>query len=361
MNAMTGSLRIATRRPLATRLPTRGAVLRRQCACGQHSPGGGECRSCADRRQMASRMPAGPGGEGLAPPIVHDALHLPGQALDQATRQLLEPRFGRDFSGVRVHAGERAAEAARAVNARAFTVGQSIVLGQGHSVASPNGLRLVAHELAHTIQQERAATPSPEEPIEVGRGDHPTEHEAEELSQAALSGEFEAAAQTATADNAMQLRRDDTDKPTPPPLIPAPKPLRPLIDAIDPKVVTPLGGGSLEDAHKAWNALRGAGQGSSGGGSASCSVVPGMTAGKGEFAGQCCRGSVQSATSCCPPIRMNMLGVCCGPNEVPRGTQCLKMEQPDFQPPQLPKPPPLPKPPLQDLPERVLPPGQAYA
>jgi hypothetical protein len=361
VSAMTASLRIATRRPLAARLPRGGAVLRRQCACGQHSPGGGECQSCADQRQKAARMPLGPGGEGLAPPIVHDALHSSGHALDQGTRQFLEPRFGRDFSGVRIHAGERAAEAARAVNARAFTVGQSIVLGQGHSLASPSGLQLVAHELAHTLQQERATTPSPGEPIEVGRGDHPTEHEAEEFSQAALSGEFSTAARTATADNAMQLRRDDTEKPAPPPLIPAPKPLRPLVEGIDPKIVgTPLGDFSLEDVHRGLDALRGAGQGSSGGGSGNC--VAGTTAGRGEFAGQCCRSSIQSATSCCPPIRMNMLGVCCGPNEVPRDTQCVKMEQPpQLQPPPMPKPPPLPRPPLQDFPERVLPPGQAYA
>ena len=72
----------------------------------------------------------------------------------------MEPRFGQDFSGVRVHTGSNAAESARAVNARAYTVGRDVVFGAGeYAPGSSEGRRLVAHELIHTIQQSsRTAT-----------------------------------------------------------------------------------------------------------------------------------------------------------------------------------------------------------
>ncbi len=61
------------------------------------------------------------------PPIVHEVLSSPGQSLDTGTRAFMEPRFGHDFSGVRVHTDAGAAESARAVNALAYTVGQDVV------------------------------------------------------------------------------------------------------------------------------------------------------------------------------------------------------------------------------------------
>jgi len=68
----------------------------------------------------------------------------------------MEARFGEDFSSVRVHADERAASSARALNARAYTLGEHVILGAGEP-ASPG---LLAHELAHVVQQ-RNAQPSP--------------------------------------------------------------------------------------------------------------------------------------------------------------------------------------------------------
>jgi hypothetical protein len=69
----------------------------------------------------------------------------------------MEPRFGYDFGQVRVHAGVRAAESARAVGAHAYTVGQRIVFGAGQfQPNSPQGRRILAHELAHVIQQSAA-------------------------------------------------------------------------------------------------------------------------------------------------------------------------------------------------------------
>jgi hypothetical protein len=94
------------------------------------------------------------------PPIVRDVLREPGEPLDAATRALLEPRFGYDFGQVRIHSGDRAAEAADAINARAYTVGSHIVFRRGaYESRSPGGLRLISHELAHVVQQADAHVP----------------------------------------------------------------------------------------------------------------------------------------------------------------------------------------------------------
>ena len=88
------------------------------------------------------------------PPIVHEVLRSSGQPLDPTTRAIMEPRFGYDFSQVRVHADGRAAESARAVRALAYTVGQDVVLGmEQHSPKSSKGKQLLAHELVHVVQQ----------------------------------------------------------------------------------------------------------------------------------------------------------------------------------------------------------------
>jgi hypothetical protein len=77
-----------------------------------------------------------------------------GQALPEATRAFFEPRFGADFSEVRIHTGPRAAEAAKSISAKAFTLGHDIAFGKGqYSPQSSEGQKLLAHELTHTIQQ----------------------------------------------------------------------------------------------------------------------------------------------------------------------------------------------------------------
>lgn len=90
----------------------------------------------------------------VAPPIVHDVLSSPGQPLDGATRQYFEPRFGRDLSGVRVHADAAAAESAGAVSARAYTVGDHVAFADGEfAPATSAGRALLGHELVHVAQQ----------------------------------------------------------------------------------------------------------------------------------------------------------------------------------------------------------------
>ncbi|NES77321.1 DUF4157 domain-containing protein [Okeania sp. SIO1H4] len=78
-----------------------------------------------------------------------------GQPLSDSTRAFMEPRFGYDFSNVRVHTDDRAASAARDLNAQAFTVGQDIFFGSGrYAPESTVGKQLFAHELVHTLQQQ---------------------------------------------------------------------------------------------------------------------------------------------------------------------------------------------------------------
>jgi hypothetical protein len=92
-----------------------------------------------------------------APASVMEALSSPGQPLDFNTRAYFEPRFGHDFSRVRVHAGATAARSARDVNARAYTVGHDVVFGAGQFAPETNeGRRLFAHELTHVVQQSGA-------------------------------------------------------------------------------------------------------------------------------------------------------------------------------------------------------------
>jgi hypothetical protein len=94
-----------------------------------------------------------------APPIVHEVLRSPGQPLDAATRAFMEPRFGYDFSKVRVHTDTRAAESATAVQARGYTVGSNVVFGAGeYRPGTREGQRLLGHELAHVVQQANGGT-----------------------------------------------------------------------------------------------------------------------------------------------------------------------------------------------------------
>lgn len=77
-----------------------------------------------------------------------------GEPLPAAERGFFEARFGHDFSKVRVHSDSRAAQIASAFHARAFTLGTHVVFNRGQSSAgTPNGRHLLAHELAHVLQQ----------------------------------------------------------------------------------------------------------------------------------------------------------------------------------------------------------------
>jgi len=88
------------------------------------------------------------------PSIVTDALRSPAQPLDENLREFFEPLFGHDFSHVSVHTDAKARESARAVNALAYTVGSDVVMGgDQHESGTAAGQTLLAHELAHVVQQ----------------------------------------------------------------------------------------------------------------------------------------------------------------------------------------------------------------
>jgi hypothetical protein len=122
-----------------------------------------KCAACdaEEERTLRTKLAQRPGQDGgvEAPPVVHDVLRSPGQPLDPATRAFFEPRFGHDFSQVRVHTDVRAAESARAIHAQAYTLGDDIVFGtRRYSPETATGRQLLAHELAHVVQQQNSST-----------------------------------------------------------------------------------------------------------------------------------------------------------------------------------------------------------
>src|SRR5689334_17062678 len=125
----------------------RGGILQRACACGNYAPGG-ECAACKQKRLQSQAT--GVQASDAAPPIAHDVLRSPGRPLDAGTRAFMEPRFGQDFSRVRVHTDPQAAHSARAVSAHAYTVGNQIAFGAGqYAPETSAGRHLLAHELTH--------------------------------------------------------------------------------------------------------------------------------------------------------------------------------------------------------------------
>jgi hypothetical protein len=129
--------------------------MQRKCSCGGSEE---ECDTCkANRASALQRKATNPVASSVAPPIVHDVLRSSGHPLDSATHSLMSPRFGVDFSRVRVHTDPQAAESASAVNALAYTVGHNVVFAANqYQPATRDGQRLLAHELAHVIQQDAA-------------------------------------------------------------------------------------------------------------------------------------------------------------------------------------------------------------
>ena len=139
------------------------ALLQRKCACGNSAGLTDECAECSGRGLTLQRYATSAAVPPTVPPIVHDVLHSAGQPLDQPTRVFMESRFGHDFSKVRIHTDAQAAESAVAVSAKAYTVGHDVVFRRDAYTPYTNaGQRLLAHELAHVIQQQgRLGTAAP--------------------------------------------------------------------------------------------------------------------------------------------------------------------------------------------------------
>jgi hypothetical protein len=122
-----GSLAQAKVPPKPSFTPARTALLQRKCACGGTPGPDGECAEC--RKKRLQRKATNQAEPPAVPPIVSEVLRSPGEPLDSNIRAFTEPRFGYDFSKVRVHTDAKAAESARAVNAQAYTVGRDVAFG----------------------------------------------------------------------------------------------------------------------------------------------------------------------------------------------------------------------------------------
>jgi hypothetical protein len=172
---------------------TAGRLLQRKCACGSHTSSN-ECPDCLRKKRLqpklsisasndpleqeadriADQVTAAPPDHVLsttpvrvqrftgqatrdmaaAPASVDRALASPGFPLDPSLRQSFEQRFGYDFSQVRIHSDAVSTMSARRINAHAYTCGSDIVFGAGrYAPATWKGRHLLAHELAHVVQQ----------------------------------------------------------------------------------------------------------------------------------------------------------------------------------------------------------------
>jgi hypothetical protein len=139
-----------SRIPVHSKIP---AMLQMKCACGSRCS---ECQSEPQSYEHLQRKPVGANDSGgiAAPPIVHKVLSTSGHPMSPATRGFMESRFGQDFSQVRLHTDEKAAESAHVVGALAYTVGRDIAFATGqYAPETRSGQRLLAHELTHVVQQ----------------------------------------------------------------------------------------------------------------------------------------------------------------------------------------------------------------
>ncbi|HYW14089.1 MAG TPA: DUF4157 domain-containing protein [Longimicrobium sp.] len=141
------------------------------------APPAGPVMQAGRSRANAAEMAVGP--------VARDVLQRPGQPLDAGTRSAMEARFDHDFSRVRVHSDSEAARAAGSLGARAYTVGRNIVFGRDeYAPGNRSGKTLLAHELAHVVQQGR----SPIDTRSVEPAGSPAEREAHAAAAAVAGG-----------------------------------------------------------------------------------------------------------------------------------------------------------------------------
>lgn len=164
---------VGTRHEQPTATPEQSAILRLQREAGNEA--------------VSSLM------EEERSPVL-DVVGSGGSALPAATRAGMEARFGTDFGAVRLHTGAAAAESAHSVQAKAYTVGEDVVLGAGVDPASTAGEKTLAHELTHVMQQragEVDGTPTGGG-IKVSDPGDRFEREAEHIAEHVMSSEHPA-------------------------------------------------------------------------------------------------------------------------------------------------------------------------
>lgn len=155
-----------------------------------------KCDHCEEEEKLQRKSPPGESAADRAPNIVHEVLNTPGQPLDRDLRSFMEPRFGRDFSDVRIHSDAKSVASTSAVKALAYTVGRDIVMDTSkYHPATNAGRQLLAHELTHVVQQQNGgnarqlAAASPGTGPKIAPEDSPSEREADETAHRVLAGE----------------------------------------------------------------------------------------------------------------------------------------------------------------------------
>lgn len=240
---------------------------------------------------------------------------IPGgsQPLPSTVRTFFEPRFGFDFSQVRIHADRYAHNAARSINAKAFTLGKDIVFGAGeYQPESNRGKRLLAHELTHVIQQnsisrnviQRAPGPPPvpgPPPEELPDPDIECRVGIAALFRRVLSGD-EAAA-TKILDCCAEI---------------------------------PVGGGCTSQVVAAAQKLLKKRRGSGKRDPAKCSLIRGFRAADSPgLEGQCCEKGTVANQNCCFPVRITkeaLFPECCLPPQEPDHEKKKCVDPPSFVP-----------------------------
>ena len=136
-------------------------TVQRKCsACEKEENLQRKCAACEEKEKL-QREEADQAGSQVAPPIVHEVLNSPGEPLDGRTRAFFEPRFGYDFSRIRIHLDQKANASTNAVNAFAYTAGRHMFFAAGQYLpGTSEGNRLLAHELTHVVQQN-VVSPKP--------------------------------------------------------------------------------------------------------------------------------------------------------------------------------------------------------
>jgi hypothetical protein len=184
------------------------AVLQR---CGGTSCPPGTCDH--DDEPALQRQAASP-AMGAVPAALHDVVRLPGEPLPSAVRQFMELGFRHDFSHVRVHTDAAAARTAESVRARAYTVGRDVVFGAGQFMPdTAAGQRLIAHELAHVIQQGGTSDVRQEtgrlaaQPLTVSNPSDPAELEADRAACTVLAQPASGAVVGVSAQTRQQVSR----------------------------------------------------------------------------------------------------------------------------------------------------------
>ena len=197
-------------KPVLTK--SQGVAVQRKCSCGGPAAASGECEEC--KKKKLQRKASNSTVRATAPPSVDRVLKSPGQAMDPATRGFMEPRFEHDFGKVRIHADEQASRSARDVNALAYTVGPHVVLDRDrYEPNTPAGLRLMAHELAHVVQQQDSvAMPGA---IDIGAAGDPSEIEADRAAESVVRSAPEHGAGVSRASQSVLRRQPaaSADKP----------------------------------------------------------------------------------------------------------------------------------------------------